>query len=128
MDGGRAVTDLMFPIAGMSEDSDYTSDIYPSHHQNNMSAHQIPRERQYDRSVPQVNADFEGWEEERYNATDPSYEDGTYSEQHTPTTSDMRDVHTSFNELDPPNRCAFIYIAYLLIVHVIHACNILTTF
>ena len=28
----------------MSEDSDYTSDIFPSQHQNNVSAHQIPRD------------------------------------------------------------------------------------
>ena len=67
----------------MSEDSDYTSDInFPTHHQNNISAHQFPREqfRQHGRQTDLVDAGGPpaGTEEDEYY---PAHE--YYSSRHS---------------------------------------------
>ena len=46
--------------AGMSDDSDYTSDIHPSQHQENMSAHQFPRDPQGRASARAAHARYSG--------------------------------------------------------------------
>ena len=86
----------------MSEDSDYTSDIFPSQHQNNMSAHQIPRERS-DRAVPNTLGQHNVWTEDAYTHGDAYYPDDSYYEQ-TPTASDMHDMQAPFHHANADDR------------------------
>lgn len=73
---------VFFNPAGMSEDSDYTSDInFPTQHQNNVSMHQLPRDHFRRRDDSRESQDFYPADEDYRGSLDrglPSYEDDYY--------------------------------------------------
>ncbi len=88
--GYKSCVSLYLFLAMMSEDSDYTSDIYPVQHQHNSSAHQYPREHpyrhqredSYDSRDYQPSQDYYGGDSfERDASFDRDYDDRGYERE-----------------------------------------------